>query len=87
MAGTDSLMQQHAASNQITIIIPVIISIAVISGLTYLLLGKSNKINEMENSSIFRILASLTTGVILGFLISQAIYANPAYHQMMTSIL
>jgi hypothetical protein len=80
-------VRQTGASNQIGMIIPLVVSFSVISGLTYVLLGKSSKVMESEKAQKIRIIGALILGIVIGFPFAQAVLMSPAYHQLMASII
>lgn len=86
MAEFGGFVQQTAASSQIGMIIPLVVSFGMISGLTYFLLGQSSKVMESEKSQKIRIIGALILGIVIGFPVAQAVLMSPAYQQLLASI-
>lgn len=87
MAGFGSFVRQTSASSHAGMIIPLVISFAAISGLIYVLLGKSSKVMESEKGQMIRIIGALILGIVIGFPVAQAVLMSPAYQQLMASII
>lgn len=66
-----SLTQQTALIDTLTMFIPWVISLGAISGITYLLLGKSGRLAHREKSRIIRAGISVVVGLLLGLPVAQ----------------
>ncbi|MFB6100658.1 MAG: hypothetical protein ABEK16_05280 [Candidatus Nanohalobium sp.] len=76
VSGFEGTMQQMALIDTLTMFLPFIISLGVISGTSYLLLGRSEMIEQRENSKIVRIGISTALGLVLAFTATQILMTS-----------